>query len=395
MRHDANEKPLSMRDRRGDPAVLRGDGRTKGRALAAARGLAIREAMTSWRNGLAAKGVTHVDGYLGDLMERLMPFAGVAALMPGVADEMRGLADALALPIDDLYAYQCHDEEFWHAIDRGLLSGARAPDAANRCTALAARSQADGASRVWLAQNLDAGPWNEGREMLLDIDDGGRRALVFTFAGVCGVNGVNGDGLAVCVNTLIQLRPAAFGLPVALVVRGLLAQPDLAAAERFLRSVPHGSGQNYLVADPRGFASFECSSDGVARIDSSAGGRAVGHTNHPLLSQDFAPHWTKLSRTDPATCDSATADSQARLDTLNGLLSGLSPGFGAAEVQAVLAFRSHARHPISREAEPTGPRSAIGRTVASMVFETAPEPRMHLAMGPPSREPFRAYGFAA
>jgi predicted choloylglycine hydrolase len=46
-------------------------------------------------------------------------------------------------------------------------------------------------------------------------------------------------------------------------VRGVLECDDRAAAHAYLASVPHASGQNYLIGDSVGIADYECSAAGI------------------------------------------------------------------------------------------------------------------------------------
>ncbi len=70
-------------------------------------------------------------------------------------------------------------------------------------------------------------------------------------------------GVALCCNTLSQLPIHRQGLPVAFAVRGVLECDDRAAAHAYLASVPHASGQNYLIGDSVGIADYECSAAGI------------------------------------------------------------------------------------------------------------------------------------
>src|SRR3712207_3437122 len=72
----------------------------------------------------------------------------------------------------------------------------------------------------------------------LDPPDG-PSLLVLSSAGLIGLTGVNSAGMAICVNTLLMLRPNPDGLPVAAVMRHALAQRSVAEAQAVLETVPH------------------------------------------------------------------------------------------------------------------------------------------------------------
>jgi hypothetical protein len=113
---------------------------------------------------------------------------------------------------------------------------------------------------------MDIGSIYNGAQAVLHIQpDDAPEGLVFTFAGMIGLHGCNAAGVGVVVNNLAMLPHAAHGLPVAAVMRGILAQHSLEDAAAFVRSVPHASGQHYAVGSPEGLISFECSAEWCAR----------------------------------------------------------------------------------------------------------------------------------
>jgi Acyl-coenzyme A:6-aminopenicillanic acid acyl-transferase len=113
----------------------------------------------------------------------------------------------------------------------------------------------------------------------------GLELLSFTIAGIVALCGVNSAGVAVWCNAVYQLASSLNGVPVVCVARSALSQWTLEAAEQLIRTVPHASGQNYLVGGPSGIHALECSARLV--VEARPDGNSVWHTNHPLASEDL------------------------------------------------------------------------------------------------------------
>jgi hypothetical protein len=156
---------------------------------------------------------------------------------PDLLEEVRGIADGSGQSFERVFAFQLVDE-LWVFND--------APEA-HHCSSLGvARSDRHPAC---VAQNMDLEPFRDGFQVVLHIIGDGHtpEQYVFSSAGLIGLNGVNRHAIAVACNTLMELAASADGLPVAFVVRGLLAQTSGDAALELVRGVHHASGQNYVV----------------------------------------------------------------------------------------------------------------------------------------------------
>jgi hypothetical protein len=295
-----------------------------------------------------------------DFLRRTSYAAAMARWTPELLDEIRGIAEGAAVPFDDLFAYNLLDEEWWFGRNHAHQPG---------CTVIGWRSA--GGNLPLLAQTMDIGALYDGAQAVLHVcPDRGPEALIFTFAGMIGLNGCNAAGVGVVVNNLAMLPHAPHGLPVAAVVRGILARSTLADACAFLRDVPHASGQHYAVGSPEGLWSFECSASGVAQ-DMAATDHIV-HTNHPL---------TEIHRSSGGPA-SDTPNSRARYDFIAARAGAIST---QADVEALLADQSV---PISIACIP-GRTYTFGATSMAL---TAP-PQIRIAPGPPHSSPFVELGF--
>ena len=235
---------------------------------------------------------------------------------------------------------------------------------ANHCSVIASRAR-DGQAPI-LGQNMDLRAYLDGGQAVISTAiNGGPRTTVMTICGMIGLCGANEAGVGVAVNTLWQLPSAADGLPVACVMRGILEQPNLAAATKWICQPRHASGQHYLIGDPGGFASFEASATLVSNIPWKDSPVFV-HTNHPVA----APRNQRLKK--------AEENSRSRYATLCNLMAAKPPTVD--EVKAALSCREGS-HPISVRSSPDDVTSTM--TFTSIVMELKSPPTIQLAVGPP------------
>jgi isopenicillin-N N-acyltransferase-like protein len=329
-----------------------------------AHGEALRDLIQAthgrWLANLGQAGHADPRAYLREFVRRTDYTAAMTRWTPDLLDELHGIAAGAGIPFDLLFAYNLLDEEWWY-------SRSQARPAAG-CTVIGWSD--GGAGAPLLAQTMDIGSLYDGAQVVLSIQPGDApEALVFTFAGMIGLNGCNAAGVGVVVNNLAMLPHAAHGLPVAAVVRGILALRSLEHAAAFVRSVPHASGQHYALGSPAGLLSFECSAAGVAQ-DASAS-RQIVHTNHPLVGAPAA-----------GAASDAAANSRARYDFVAQRADAIA---GQADLEAILA---DATVPISIACVP-----GRGFTFGATSLELTTPPRMRVAPGPPHAIPYVELSF--
>jgi len=98
-------------------------------------------------------------------------------------------------------------------------------------------------------------------------------------------------------NTLLELKASTDGLPVAFVIRGILAKKTGKEALEFLQTVKHASGQNYILGVKDKVYDFEASAGKVVRfIPNASNPSLVYHTNHAIANDDIKPWYIKDHR---------------------------------------------------------------------------------------------------
>ncbi len=279
--------------------------------------------------------------------------------------EVRGIAEGSGQSFDVILAYQMMDEEWAYRVALARLRRA----SVEACSAVGVLR--DGSSLV--AQNMDLPSHYDGTQTLLRLrPDDGPAVMVFTPAGMIGTTGLNSSGVGVCVNAMFQVRHVSSGLPVGFVLRAMLRKRTAVEAIELLKSLPHATGQNYVVGDPTSIADYEASPGEVREVPVK--NRQVAHTNHPLVNTDRDPD----ERDDP---DSTTVE---RLEKLGADLSHLGGNVTADDVQRTLSDRSV---PVCV------PRGSSWMTLGSLVMELAAHPVLHYAPGPPADTPYTRVDF--
>jgi isopenicillin-N N-acyltransferase-like protein len=283
---------------------------------------------------------------------------------PELLDEIQGIAVGSGQSHEVALTLNFMDEYWVHA-----LPGFEA------CSSFGGRSV--GGSTPFVAQNMDLPILYDGYQVVLRIEQPEGSAAVLSYAGCVGLNGVNSAGVGICCNTLMQLRGSRGGLPVAFVVRGALARGTARDARRFIESVEHASGQNYVLGDPAYLCCLECSAGKVVEWTPPGESAFVWHTNHPLVNDDV-------------NTAEVGENTVARLSSLESRLGGAA-GSDSQDL-ALSTLRAHDSHEFP-VCVPRGRGAAF--TFAGTLMELAPEPALHVSNGPPDTNPLQRVAVTA
>lgn len=319
-----------------------------------------------------AAGIASPQSYARDLLADTTFDEAIARHTPELMEEVAGIARGAGVEADDALILQLMDEE-WAYRARSLP----APPG-DKCSSLAIRDVACGVTYV--GQNMDLGVYADGLQQLIRHRPEGKAPaqIVFTLAGMLGLMGANAAGVGVCVNAMPQLPARSSGLPVAFVIRRLLAASSADEAGELVRALPHATSQHYLVADRDAVISLEATPLGVCQCRSPWLDRAF-HTNHPLsaaLAEDYPTP--------------VLANTVARLRALELRLSQASPTRDA--VAAALSSRDDPDHPLCRPRR-EGQDPISGVTVGSLISEIRRDGSVRgvVSMGPPSERGYTSW----
>ena len=152
----------------------------------------------------------------------------------------------------------------------------------SECTALAVPE-----ARL-LGQTWD---WFEGFDELAILvkysPDSGPSIFTFTEPGMLAKIGFNERGLGICLNFL-DCSHQLNGVPVHLLIRAILNQPDVQHAHDLIKGAGFGKSSHFLVADRGGGAmSLEFTGDALHEVMRSP--NAYVHTNHCIYPGAPAP----------------------------------------------------------------------------------------------------------
>jgi isopenicillin-N N-acyltransferase like protein len=342
-----------------DGRVIRCEGSPLERGLGQGETLrsTIRDGLDRWAAELGARHDVPIGRYVDEFLSSTSYAPAISRFTPELMEEMRGIASGAGQPFNTILAFNLLDEEWLFGQSRG-----RPP---RGCTSAGFVNRPSG--RRVIGQTMDLPSVHDGTQVAVNhVRENGPDVTVLTAAGMVALTGVNSVGVGVVVNALQTLEASTSGLPVAFVIRGILDRPNATAAEQWVRSLPHATGQHYLIGDPERLLSLECGANGVSEVD--PGSDRFCHANHPLT--DGAPvHRDKVA--------SGAANSLGRQQRMGELLPGLET---AGDLETALADRSA---PISR--------SGVGgwMTFGAIVIELARPPRMRFTAGPPHERKFQ------
>ena len=335
---------------------MRGSPRDLGRAHGEQARSLIQQSRDAWRDAMAKAG--HEPDVLVVTLSKETGFrAAVGHHLPGLLEEVAGLAESTGLTDDEIFAMNCLDEAWWW--------GNPPPG----CSTVAIGA---GETRPAVCgQNMDLDDWMDGTQVVLRTSPtDGVRQLMLSRAGMVGLCGVNDAGVAVLVNTLPQLPVSSNGVPVAFVLRAALAAKGVNEAATILQRLPHASGQAYTLASSGGVIGLECAAGvAVEYINDAELPADRWHTNHPLAA---------------ATDADPEPDSQERMDALDDTAPEVDT------VDAVKQLLADGDSGICMFAERwPGPWLTFG----SIAVELSDPPAAHIAPGPPDRTPWSTFNF--
>lgn len=369
---------------------LKGTARQRGHAHGEALRPQITETVARWRASIAADYDPDVDGFIDGFLSANRFPAALDRWTPGLMDEIKGIAEGAGQPEREILAIQFGDEQWWFDQERKADAAAAAITAQGKgCTAFG-----EAGDTTLVGQTMDIEPWSEGLQALLHVnEDDGSEAFFFTFAGYLGLLGMNSHGVGICCNALLQLDHSDDGLPVAAVVRGVLARRDVDEAAAFVRQIKHASGQNYVIGSPGKVVSLECSGSSVATYTPDGGGARLWHTNHPLSNNDTGHFHDRLARSklEPEGLNDNTL---TRFATMAHRFGELDRAATVDDVKAALASEDDGRYPIARRLDPDN-RDVTSYTAGTAVYQLDEPSALHLAAGPASITPFRTFRFAS
>lgn len=377
--------PLSAAPGRIPVQTLEGPPRKRGRIHGESLRARIHELAARWKKELIGPMSPDPDAYIKEFVSGTSFTRAISRWTPDLEEEVKGISEGSGIEYETLLAFQFVDEEWWYR--RNKHHGIGLPEG-EKCSVIAAFDNPP----PLLAQNLDLFTYADGFQTLLHVKehDSDLESFVLTYPGFVGMNGLNTSAVGVCVNALLQLDQCLDGLPVAFVVRGILAQDGYRQALEFVREIRHASGQCYTIGGPKEIAAIECSAHEKARFEPPSLAGRVCHTNHPLASKDQKIYGEILKRLSQEGAERrGKGNSEIRFSALERRLKE-KERVTKETLKAALGSHDDPHNPVCRHRPKQGEG---GFTFACTVMELSDSPTLYMAPGPACMTAFESFVF--
>lgn len=332
----------------------------------------IAEIVGKWKENTTKSLNKDADLVLKEFMDYANFVPVIKQWTPELYDEVKGIAEGSEQNFDDILVLNLLDE-FWVYVDN--------PEN-HHCSDLGVPAQ-NGEPTI-VAQNMDIESYTDGYQTLMRIQslDSGPDQLVLTHPGLIALNGLNRKGVGVVVNTIMQLQATPSGLPVAFVVRKIISMTDKEEILDFIQTVPHASGQSYIIGVEDEVFNFEASATKVVGYNPGNENGTVYHTNHPILNDNVKQWHIKDAPNDPTKNLPRYNNSQIRLNSLENGLSEAEE-INTDTIMKILRSKDDPENPVCRSWKPGG-----GFTFASTIMKLGDSPQLLITAGPPDESDY-------
>ena len=338
----------------------------------------IGEIITAWKQNVSTSLGKEADSTLKAFFAYAEFEEAIQQWTPELYQEVRGIADGSEQAFTDVLVLNLLDE-FWVYINN--LHN-------HHCSAVGVAAR--NGQPAYLSQNMDLETYTDGFQLLMRLSKTDRRPeqLILTHPGLIALNGLNEAGVGVCVNTLMQLKATATGLPVAFVIRRILHATDKEDILSFMQNVPHASGQNYLIGIKQEVIDLEASAHKVVRYAPNNPNGTVYHTNHPMVNDDLKP-WFEAFDPNLAEAEKPTdSNSFLRFQAVKNRVNS-EETISDELLKAALRSRDDPAHPVCR----TNLHNGGIFTFASVLMTVSGKPYLEILAGPPDESEYQRFDF--
>jgi isopenicillin-N N-acyltransferase-like protein len=295
-----------------------------------------------------------------------------------IMEEIRGISEGAELDLLDVLALNVRSEIITN------LGDTSPSHKADGCTCIAAVAPATQNRETLLGQNWDWINLVGAGLVVVEIEQPPRPTiLMITEAGIVGKIGMNADGIGVCLNFL-RTNEKALGVPIHIVLRGILNSRTLPQAIRQVTRLPRGTAANYLIAHREGETVGVETAPVRYEVFYPPDGHIV-HTNHFVGERMQAEDCVRMG----------AADTYLRLGRASKLLAARQGSIDADCFKHI--FQDHAGTPegICRHGEATTSESdeMVDCTLFSIVMNLTAG-TMELTPGKPCENVYETYGFS-
>lgn len=338
----------------------------------------IAEIIARWRENTQKTSGKEADLILEEFYAYADFIPAIKKYTPELYEEVRGIADGSEQSFNEILILNLIDE-FWVYLD----------DLANHhCSGLGVSSR--NGHPAYIAQNMDIENYTDGFQVLMHIQGGNQPdQLILTLPGLIALNGLNDVSIGVCVNSLMQLNSSTKGLPVAFVIRGLLALTSKDDVLSFVKNTKHASGQNYIIGIKDELFDFEAAAGKVVQFDPANDNGSLYHANHPLVNNDLKAWYAIFDPELKYINDTSFSNSHARQNTLKSNIAEKNE-VSKDDIKGTLRSKGDILNPVCR----TRSAGYGGFTFASVIMTLGDEPCIEVTAGPPDESKYAVYHFS-
>ena len=195
----------------------------------------------------------------------------------GLVDEMRGLADAVDVGLEEIASINGRYELAW-ANPEQLMGG---------CTCIAALPSVTAQNKTILAQNWDYRVGVSDTCIVLKVKvNTGPEVIMHTEAGIIGHKGMNSEGIGLGINAMVSdLDRLGESVPFLLVCRKVLGSGRFSEAVRSFLNAKRSVSYNVMMAGEGVAVDLEAHPLDTSIINPKGG--VLAHTNHFIGDRSF------------------------------------------------------------------------------------------------------------
>lgn len=338
----------------------------------------IGEIVEAWKKNTSSSLGKDANLVLKDFFEYAEFEKAIQKWTPELYEEVKGIAVGSGQEFNDIMVLNLLDE-FWvyiNNIQNHHCSGMGVPSV--------------NGSTSYIAQNMDIENYTDGYQIVIRLKKTNTRPeqLILTHPGLIALNGMNETGIGACMNTLMQLKSSSSGLPVAFIVRRIINSIDKNDLLDFIQTVPHASGQNYIIGIKGDVYDFEASANKVIRFDPNNTNGTVYHTNHPIVNDDIKTWYEEYN---PNLVDKPVgSNSFIRLASVENRISK-KPTINDYLIKETLRSKDDLNNPVCRTINSGG----NGFTFASVIMTLTGNPNMQITKGSPDKSEYKKIEFSS
>lgn len=332
----------------------------------------IQEVIQRFKDDIAETTKIDPDEFIATFNDQTNYTEAIEKWTPELMDEIRGISDGSGIDFETIFMHQLGDEYWFNTED--LM--------AHHCSSIGVDKTDNHASMA--GQNMDIPSYYHGFQTVLNIEDpkSNMKMMVLTFPGMIGLTGLNDHQVSINCNTLMQLDYGRSGLPVAFIVRGVLAKSSQKEALKFLNTIQHASGQNYIVGGPKNVHSMECSANKIVEFKPFENSFFTYHTNHPMSNDDYNQKYLKRLNENGRSLEEGLYECQ-RIKSFERRFSDEKDDIGIEEIKTVLRARDgDSPDVVSND-----------YTFSSVIYVLSENPKFIIAPGKPHEKDYLELSF--